>query len=375
MRRSRQSRGTSRPPRPPELDPLLDTAPSGFLVVDDSGVVQVANRTLATLLGHQPADLIGQHVDILLPAAGRIFYSTHLFPLLRLHGHAEELYVPMRHRDGTDLPVMVNGAKHGEGADARYHLAIAPMRQRNLLEDELIQARNAALEAAAAKDRFLSVVSHELRSPLAGIMGYAQLLLMKGANLSDDQRRYAERILDAARYQVTLIEEILDFARLGESRDLTAVAVSVEEVLSRVLPILEFRATEAGRRVELRPAVTAGAVMADARAVQQIVLNLGINAIKYGSDDSTVVLDVERADKRVRIGVTDMGPGIPADQLERIFQPFVRLEEKAGDADRRPGVGLGLAISRDLARAMGGDIHVQSQLGRGSTFTLELPAA
>ena len=359
----------------PRLDPILDTAPCGFLRLDDAGVVVAANATLADLLGRQRGEIEGRHIDTLLSGAGRIFHSTHLFPLLRLHGRAEELYTPLLRADGTEIPMLVNGrVREQEGGPALYDLILVPMRQRNELESELIAARNSAIEGAATKDRFLSIVSHELRSPLAGITGYAELLLRgRKGPLTEDQRRYVERIRDAGQYQAGLIEDILDFAAIGEGRELSRLSVPVEQILARAEAMLALRAQDADRKLIRTPKPAPGSVLADGRATQQILLNLGMNALKYGLE-GPIEITVSQHDGTMLINVRDEGEGIAADQLDRIFDPFVQLPVKDETETKRKGVGLGLAISRDLARAMHGDLTVVSEPGRGSTFTLRLPS-
>lgn len=354
-------------------EPDVDGLACGVLTVDASGVVVYANATVASMIGRSREEMEGRHIDGLLPAPSRIFFSTHLFPLLRVQRVAEEVYLPMLAADGTELPMLLNGRAREAEAEFAFDLVIVPMRQRNAMESELIAARNAAQEAAAAKDRFLSIVSHELRSPLAGITGYADLLLHQGRGpLTDDQRVYIERIRDAGRYQATLIEDILDFAAIGGNRDLAPTVVGVEDVLARAEGILVVRADEEGRSLIRRPRPALGDVRADPRAVQQILLNLGTNALKYGAEGSPIEIHAEHDGERVRISVIDEGKGIAPDQMERIFEPFVRLASSS-ERPARKGIGLGLAISRDLARAMGGDITVTSVVGEGSTFVLELP--
>ena len=362
--------------RAPDLDPLLDAAPCGFLSLDDAGNVRIANTTLAELVGRSRAQIEGEHIDRLLSVAGRIFYTTHLFPLLRLHGHADELYLPLLRADGTELPVLATGATKVRDGESLHDLVIVPMRQRNQLENELITARNDALEAAAAKDRFLSIVSHELRTPLTGIAGYADLLMRERRGpLTPEQRVYVQRIRDAAQYQVELIEDILDFASMvGEQRALTLMSVPIEDVLARIESILAVRAADEERTIDRQPKPAPGFVRADRRAMQQILLNIGMNAIKYSPPGTPIAITVEPDDGRTRIHVRDRGAGIPADQLDRIFEPFVQLSGETGPTSKR-GVGLGLAISRDLARAMRGEILVASVRGEGSTFTLDLPSA
>jgi len=356
-------------------EPTVDNLPCGVLTVDTSGTVVYCNATLGSMVGRMPAEVVGRHVDRLLPLPSRIFFSTHLFPLLRVQRVAEEMYVPLLAADGTEVPMLLNGrARDGEGEGGfTFDLVIVPMRQRNEMESELIAARNAAQEAGAAKDRFLSIVSHELRSPLAGITGFAELLLRGGRGpLTHQQRTYLERIHDAARYQATLIDDILDFAALGQGRNLAPALLRLEDVLARAEGLLVVKADEEGRPFVRRPRPVAGTVRADPRAVQQILLNLGTNALKYGGQATPITIEAEHDGQTARILVIDEGDGIAPDQLERIFEPFVRLAP-SGDRPAQKGVGLGLAITRDLARAMRGDVTVTSVVGKGSAFMLELP--
>jgi PAS domain S-box-containing protein len=353
--------------------PTVDNLPCGVLTVDASSRVIYANATVASMVGRKLAEIVGRHVDSLLAPASRIFFSTHLFPLLRVQHVAEEMYVPFLAGDGAELPMLLNGrARDGDGGFT-FDLVIVPMRQRNAMESELISARNAADEARAAKDRFLSIVSHELRAPLSGISGFADLLLRaRRGPLTDGQRAYVERIREAARYQATLIDDILDFAAIGEGRELAPTLLSLEEVLARAEGFLVVKADEEGRPFVRRPRPAAGTVRADLRAIQQILLNLGTNALKYGRGASAITIEAQHDGQVARISVIDEGDGIAPDQLERIFEPFVRLAP-SDDRPAQKGVGLGLAITRDLARAMRGDVTVASVVGKGSTFTLELP--
>lgn len=358
------------------LDLMLDRAPCGFLSLDESGTVRLANATLAELVGIPRDAIEGEPMDRLLSAAGRIFHSTHLFPLLRLQGRAEEIYMPLRTEGGEEIPVLVNGVARSQGDDTFYDLVLVPMRQRNDLENELIAARNIAQEATVAKDRFLSVVSHELRTPLTAVSGYADLLLRERRGpLTDPQREYLKRITEAARYQVGLIEAILEFASLdGRRRELDRVPVEVEAALSGALALLSVRADAEKRHLRRDMDPAPGTALADHQALQQIVLNLGVNAIKFSEPGGTIVVSSDVVGDRIRISVGDSGQGIDAGDFERIFEPFVQLNaSEAGYAIR--GVGLGLPISRELARGMGGDLTVESVPGHGSTFILDLPRA
>lgn len=357
------------------LDPILDGAACGYLSVDETGIVQAVNTTLADLVGRTRQAIEREHVDQLLSPAGRIFYTTHLFPLLQLQGRAEEVYLPFRAKDGSDLPVLVNGVSRDTADGLVHDLIVVPMRQRNQLENELIAARHVAEQAASAKDRFLSIVSHELRTPLAAARGYAELLLRDpSGTLSDRHRQYIQRILDSTVYQASLIEDVLDFAgQHGQRRSLDITPLATEEVVARAETLLTVRAAEEECTLRRDPTNVAGSLSGDPRAIQQILLNLGTNAIKFSPPGAEVLLAAGVEGDRVAIAVEDRGPGIADEQLDRIFEPFVRLDGRA--SGRSKGLGLGLAISRDLARSMDGDITVHSVVGDGSRFTLELPAA
>ncbi len=360
------------PSRREPLDPVLDGAPLAYVVLDDEAMVGTVNATFTNLTGWAPDEVLGRHVDTILGPAGRIFYSTHLFPLLRIEGKAMELYVPIRHRDGSDVPMLVNGRRRQADDGPRYDLFLAPMLQRNRLEADLIEARNVAVAATETKDQFVAVVSHELRSPLSAVRGYADLLLRERRGpLNDEQRRYVERIRNGADQLAELITDILDLAAVGRERELVLEPLRVDDALDAVEATLAVRLAQEGQTLRRSP--TDARVMGDARAVQQILLNLGTNAMKYGAPGTPFELTVEEGGGRVRITVIDRGPGIAAEHLESIFQPFVQVGRTEAGGER--GVGLGLSISRDLARAMGGDLVAASTQGVGSAFTLELPAA
>ncbi|HKO67526.1 MAG TPA: histidine kinase dimerization/phospho-acceptor domain-containing protein, partial [Burkholderiaceae bacterium] len=159
------------------LDPLLDAAPCGFLVVADDGYIRLANATAAEMLGAADAtELVGRHVDFLLSTPSRIFYQTHVFPTLCLQGRVHEVYVALKGCGDQEVPVLLNAKRRTEGERSVSDWVLVPMRQRNELENEIIKAREVADASSRAKDQFLALVSHELRSPLTAILNWATLL-------------------------------------------------------------------------------------------------------------------------------------------------------------------------------------------------------
>jgi PAS domain S-box-containing protein len=234
------------------------------------------------------------------------------------------------------------------------------------------RARAEAERASQAKSDFLAVMSHELRTPLNAIAGYAELIEVgvRGP-VTAQQIEDLRRIRQSQRHLLGLINELLNFARLdagGVRFDIRNI--SVAESLAGTLALIEPQARSHGLQCESDHVDPSLAVHADPEKLRQVLLNLFSNAVKYTPAGGEIRVHVEADVERVRVAVRDTGAGIPA---ESIFEPFVQVNRTL--SSRHDGVGLGLAISRDLARAMGGDLTVESRLGVGSTFTVHLRRA
>ena len=241
--------------------------------------------------------------------------------------------------------------------------------------DEERQARLAAEQANRAKSNFLAVVSHELRTPLNTISGYIDLMLTGvDGPLPDLYARYAERMRAAQKHVVSLIDSVLRFARVEAGQVSYAMAShNVLDLLRALEPLVEPQIRSRGIAFVLAPCELSLRLRADREKVIQILLNLISNAIKNTGAGGKIVIAAAQDGPAVTIRVSDTGRGIPAEALDRIFEPFVQIDpDSNGEAE---GLGLGLAISRDLARGMNGDLEARSTVGQGSHFTLSLPAA
>ncbi len=358
------------------MDQLLDTAPCGYVAFNDEGVIRTVNTTLATLLGYSPEELHGRKFESLLGVGARIFYHTHFFPVLKLQGEAEEVYLTLRSRSGQDIPVLTNGIRRERDGEMLSECVFVRMLQRGKYEDELLRAKREAEAASDAKAKFLSMMSHEVRTPLQAISGYCELLLQEVSGpLNDEQRADLAAVQSASEELVRLLNDILDFARLESgSSNLKLETVNVDLALVRAETLLIPKLSEA-RLGYSRTACPADLhLRANPDRLQQVLLNLLTNAIKFTPAGGTICLECSGDDRLTRISVRDTGCGIPAEHLARIFDPFVQVDRNRIDSRQR-GVGLGLAISRELVQAMGGELSVSSEVGVGSAFTVALPAA
>jgi signal transduction histidine kinase/ActR/RegA family two-component response regulator len=261
--------------------------------------------------------------------------------------------------------------ERGEPRGAAVVLTDITEHQRH--QEMLNRAKEEAEQANQTKSEFLSRMSHELRTPLNAILGFAQLLEM--ARLKAQHRQNVEHILKAGRHLLTLINEVLDISRIESGKvPLAPEPAAVGETLQEALAMVQPLAAERRIRIDSEPVTASNIhVFADRQALKQIVLNLLSNAIKYNRQGGMVSLACKPVEgDRVRLLVADTGDGIPAEKLGRLFHPFDRLGAEQTGIE---GTGIGLALSRRLAEAMGGSIGVESQTGVGSTFWIDLPGA
>jgi PAS domain S-box-containing protein len=357
---------------------LIENGSDVIGIVDPSGLVRYTSPSTERVLGILPEDLIGR-------SAFEFIHPDDIAPtklLLQKVVAASSAAVPaefrMRHADGSwrlleaiTKPLVHNGVLDGMVVNAR------DITERKRAEDALQRAKAEAEEsreiaerANRAKSDFLSRMSHELRTPLNSILGFAQVMSRK--ELPQDQRKAVDHILKAGRHLLNLINEVLDIARIEANRQqMSLEPVRVVAVVHETLSLIRPLAAQRGCIIEEPAGLDEGwHVQADRQRLAQVLLNLFSNAAKYNRTGGSISVAADVVDDYVRMHVHDTGPGIPADKLEHLFVPFERLGAEQSDVE---GTGLGLALSKRLVEAMGGELTVTSRIGAGSTFTIALP--
>jgi PAS domain S-box-containing protein len=360
---------------------LYDMAPVGYCTVDDKGLILEANLTAASLLGMSRMALAKRQILRFMPHPQQQIYLQSC-QRLRASGQTQTCELQLQKDNGATIWVSlsVNSGKSSAGlASLRVMLTDITVRMQldhQLREKnaELLLARQEADKANRAKSEFLASMSHELRSPLNAILGFAQLLDAGLTAPTAAQKQAIDQILHGGWYLLDLVNDILDLAAIETGH--LALSLNPEplaEVLLNCQVMIEPLAMASGIQVHFQNIDKGLRVQADRRRLKQVLVNLLTNAIKYNCPQGTVAVSWEmRPGARVRIMVKDSGSGLTADKLAQLFQPFNRLGQEASAVE---GTGIGLVVSKQLVEMMGGQIGADSTLGAGSVFWFELALA
>ena len=352
-----------------EWQVTFDAIRDAIIVLDAHGRVTRNNRAATEFF--QKDALAGESVSALFAAVGTD--TAALDQQLRRGTAFDELELRLGRRwvsvRASQMPEPPGGIVCVI-SDVTQDREVEHERERLLAHAEA--ARQDAEEANRAKSDFLAVMSHELRTPLNAIAGYVELLLLEiRGPVTAEQRHDLERVRRSQQHLLSLINDILSFAKIESGRfQVELRPVSLSDALARTSDLIEPLITSKGIRFTPPPAGPL-VVEADEDKLQQVILNLLSNAVKFTPEGGRIVMAAKPEGDMVQVTVTDDGPGIPADKQEAVFEPFFQVDRSKS----RPGqgVGLGLSISRHLARAMGGELTLRSEPGHGSTFTLSLP--
>ena len=349
-----------------------------IFMLDPAGKVASWNEGAERIKQYTEAEIVGRHFSLFYPPESRE-RPEELLAIARREGRVEDEGWRVR-KDGTRFwaDVVITALRDERGELIGFAKVTRDLTERRENEKLAVESARRAAEAEAsnkAKSEFLATMSHELRTPLNAIGGYAELLAIGiGGSVSEVQLGYLDKIQRSQRHLLTIINDLLNFSRLEAGRiDFEITRVRLRESAASVVAMLEPQAAEKRVKLVVDACPEDVTALGDPPRVEQIVLNLCSNALKFTEAGGRVEVRCELRGGVVAVEVRDTGVGIPPDQVERIFEPFVQLGR--GLTTQHEGTGLGLAISRDLARAMGGDLTAASEMGKGSTFTLTLPTA
>jgi PAS domain S-box-containing protein len=356
---------------------LFNFAPDGYLVTDNYGTVQEANCAAATMLHIGQQHLVGKPIITFIPEEKRRSFRNILNELPMLN-RIQEWEVQMCGRGNVcfEAAVTVEVVRNPEGQVTALRWLIRDVTARKVAEEKLrrVQLQNVQLiEADRLRREFMATVTHELRTPMNAILGFSELLLRQfRTQAKPHQITMLERVLQNGQHLLMLIEDILDFSKLQANRlELRLQAIDLSELISAIVEELRPLADQKHLNFGVCLAQTHLSIVNDPLRLRQIVINLLSNAIKFTEAGSVYLEVLELPEGRIVILVRDTGIGIRPGDQEQIFQEFWQVNQTSTRS--QGGTGLGLSITKALVDLMQGTISVESEVGAGTTFRVEIP--
>ncbi|SHG85006.1 PAS/PAC sensor signal transduction histidine kinase [Bradyrhizobium erythrophlei] len=365
-----------------DLEDLYENAPCGYLSLDPGGRIFKVNKTLCNWVGYAPEHLLGKRLGDLLNIAGRMFYETHIAPLLRMQGFFNEVALDLVSQNGDRLPVIANATERraADGSVISTRLTLLKATDRRRYERELLDARDQSRSSEAAtrailederrtselREQFIAVLGHDLRNPLASISAGARILLRQAKGETETQ--VLQMMQTTVMRMSGLIDNVLDFARgrLGGGITLSRDANRpLRPVLQHVVD--ELRTAMPDRVIESDLEI-ADPVNCDRSRIGQMVSNLLGNALTHGSPDQPVKMVASTDNGMFVLWIANAGEPIPDAAMVNLFQPFFRGTVRAS----LQGLGLGLHIASEIAKAHEGVLTVTST-AEETRFTFRMP--
>jgi PAS domain S-box-containing protein len=372
---------------------LLEAAPDAIIEVDEEGRIFVLNQVTEKLFGYSREELLGQRVEMLVPAAARANHDKHRanyknHPSTRPMGST--LKLEGQRKDGSLFPVEISLSPVKSDEGFRVTAVIRDVTDRRRAEDHLravqekynqelaernqeLAERNEQIERAnRLKSEFLASMSHELRTPLHTVIGFSELLEEQTQGpLNDKQKRFIDHIHRDSLHLLDLINDILDLSKIESGRlELHAEVFDLAGVLEECLRSIRPQAKTKELIIDTS-AVASLALDADRLRVKQVLMNLLSNAVKFTPQGGKIRVEAGMEGTDAKITVIDTGIGIPPHEHESVFDKFYQVS--ATTKGVREGTGLGLAITKHLVEEHGGSIWVKSELGKGSAFSFTIP--
>lgn len=375
MERSSKHAPASEPALAPDsFEDFFANALSGFVLADGDGRILRANARFADWVGCSVDDLVGTRFADHLPVGDKIFYETHLAPLLKMQGCFDEVALEIAFKGGKRLPVFVNALERRDATGKLVYIkfAVSKAMDRRTYERGLLEGRTAALasseqfrEAVALREQFMAILGHDLRNPLAAIDAGMQLLAR--TPLDEKAKSVIALVRQSVARMQALIDSTMDFARarLGGGIAINRRSVLLEPAIRSVVE--EFRVSFPDRVIRSEISLP-DPVNCDAQRISQLLSNLLANALTHGAADGVVKVAANSDGNDFVLSVSNPGDPIPAEAREKLFQPFTREDFRPS----QQGLGLGLYIANEIARAHGGKLQVSSTADE-TCFTFRMP--
>ena len=347
-----------------DFEDLYQTAPCGYVSLSPNGGIVKANQTLADWLGRDVDDLLGKQVHDILGFGGRIAFETHLAPLLRMQGYVYEIALDLLKADGEKIPTIANAAekRSPDGGHLFTRLTLFKAVDRRLYERSLLEAKvraetesQAQRDAAVLREQFIAVLGHDLRNPLAAI-GTGIAMLRDKEQVSERGRRILAEMNNSVSRASVLIDNVLDFAR-GSLGGGMMIDRTMDQPLSPMLEqvVAEVRTIAPAHTIQCRIAIEEP-VFCDRGRLGQLASNLLTNAVTHGDTDKPITFEAFTDEDMFELSVANASEPIDAEVLKHLFQPFFRGKARPS----RNGLGLGLFIASEIAKAHGGTLDVSS---------------
>ncbi|MCB9989725.1 MAG: PAS domain S-box protein [Rhodospirillales bacterium] len=354
------------------LTAILERAADGIITINTDGIVEQYNQACEDIFGWSAEEVIGQNVSLLVPEIHKANHDSYIQNYIKtgdsgIIGIGRE--VSALKKDGSSTMIYLAVSDIEIEGNRLFTAVLRDITEHKKYEQELKTARETAENATKAKSEFLASMSHEIRTPMNGIIGTASLL--KNTELNEKQNKYVQTIAQSGDVLLTLLNDILDYSKIEAGKfSLTPSPFETQSVFDDVYELFRQPADEKGLEFTLNIAPDVPPILiGDYTRLRQIASNLTSNAIKY-TEKGSVTIDVtlEKTNKKtatLKMAVTDTGTGIPENMKDSVFEKFTRIESMH---TKILGTGLGLAICTALVAMMDGNVGVESELGKGSTF-------